>query len=69
MKQAKKAFANVKNPKLKSWGPTTTGLAIIPILPYLFDKPVEHVTDTAFDWLEDKLIEHNKAAERTNREV
>ncbi|TFY53638.1 hypothetical protein EVJ58_g9342 [Rhodofomes roseus] len=58
--QAKKAFANVKNPRVKMWGPTATGLAIVPILPYLFDKPVEHATDAAFEWIEKKIIEREK---------
>ena len=57
VKQAKKAFVNVSNPRLKSWGPTATGLSIVPVLPYLFDKPVEHATDFAFEWVEKKLIE------------
>ncbi|PSR73447.1 hypothetical protein PHLCEN_2v10739 [Hermanssonia centrifuga] len=57
VKQSKKAFANVKNPRIKTWGPTATGLAIVPILPYLFDKPVEHATDFAFDWIEKKIVE------------
>ncbi|KAI0688563.1 mitochondrial 18 KDa protein-domain-containing protein [Cytidiella melzeri] len=58
VKQAKKAFTNVQNPRLKTWGPTVTGLAIVPVLPYLFDKPVEHVTDFAFEWIEHKLMQH-----------
>ncbi|THG94691.1 hypothetical protein EW026_g6828 [Hermanssonia centrifuga] len=57
VKQSKKAFVNVKNPRIKTWGPTATGLAIVPILPYLFDKPVEHATDFAFDWIEKKIVE------------
>ena len=65
VKQAKKAFKNVQNPKLKTWGPTATGLGIIPILPYLFDKPVEHATDTAFEWIEHKLIERQESAQKT----
>ncbi|PCH41357.1 hypothetical protein WOLCODRAFT_137347 [Wolfiporia cocos MD-104 SS10] len=59
VKQAKKAFVNVKNPRVKTWGPTFTGLAIIPILPYLYDKPVEHVTDTAFEWIERQIVERD----------
>ncbi|EJF62890.1 mitochondrial 18 KDa protein-domain-containing protein [Dichomitus squalens] len=55
VKQAKKAFANVQNPRVRTWGPTATGLAIVPVLPYLFDKPVEHATDIAFDWIEKQL--------------
>ncbi|KAJ7781553.1 mitochondrial 18 KDa protein-domain-containing protein, partial [Mycena metata] len=45
VRQATKAFAKTKNPRVRSWGPTLTGLAIVPVLPYLFDHPVEHVTD------------------------
>ncbi|TCD71368.1 hypothetical protein EIP91_011139 [Steccherinum ochraceum] len=65
VKQAKKAFVNAKNPRVKSWGPTLTGLAIVPVLPFLFDKPVEHVTDFAFEWIEKKLmqIQDTKEAE------
>ncbi|KAJ7591353.1 mitochondrial 18 KDa protein-domain-containing protein [Mycena floridula] len=57
VKQAKKAFVNAKNPRIKTWGPTVTGLAIVPVLPYLFDHPVEHVTDQAFDWIKLKWVE------------
>ncbi|EAU84502.1 hypothetical protein CC1G_00021 [Coprinopsis cinerea okayama7 len=63
--QAKKAFANVKNPRVKLWGPTVTGLAIVPALPYLFDHPVEHATDRVFDWIRQKLIERNQAQAKT----
>ena len=59
VKQAKKLFVNTTNPRVKTWGPTATGLAIVPILPYLYDKPVEHATDFAFDWIEKKLIQAN----------
>lgn len=38
-----------------------TGLAIVPILPYLFDHPVEQATDRAFDWIREKLIERNQS--------
>ncbi|KIP07723.1 hypothetical protein PHLGIDRAFT_105335 [Phlebiopsis gigantea 11061_1 CR5-6] len=62
VKQAKKAFVNVQNPKVKTWGPTATGLAIVPVLPYLFDKPVEHATDIVFEWIERKLIEQQSSS-------
>jgi hypothetical protein len=62
VKQAKKAFTNVQNPRVKTWGPTMTGLAIVPVLPYLFDHPVEHVTDRVFDWIREKLIEQRKGS-------
>ena len=55
VKQAKKALANAQSPRVRTWGPTATGLAIVPILPYLFDKPVEHATDFAFDWIEKQV--------------
>ena len=68
--QSKKAFVNAKNPRIKTWGPTMTGLAIVPILPYLFDHPVEHVTDKAFDWIRQKLIERNTTtATKDNKDL
>ncbi|KAJ7667721.1 mitochondrial 18 KDa protein-domain-containing protein [Mycena polygramma] len=57
VKQAKKAFDKVKSPRLRTWGPTVTGLAVVPVLPYLFDEPVEHVTDRVFSWLKVKIAE------------
>jgi len=63
VKQAKKAFDTAKNPRIKAWGPTVTGLAIVPVLPYLFDKPVEHVTDAAFEWAERQVVERNTRTE------
>lgn len=63
--QAKKAFAKTSNPRIRAWGPTLTGLAIVPVLPYLFDHPVEHVTDTVFDWIKQKLIDQkNKSNDK-----
>jgi len=56
VRQAKKAFVNAQNVRIRTWGPTMTGLAIVPILPFLFDHPVEHVTDLAFDWIRKRLI-------------
>ena len=60
---------NVKNPKIKTWGPTATGIAIVPVLPYLFDKPVEHVTDAAFEWIERKLIERQSESSARTSEL
>jgi len=59
--QARKAFASTKNPRVKTWGPTITGLAIVPVLPYLYDYPVEKITDTAFEWMERKIVERDEA--------
>ncbi|TRM68405.1 mitochondrial 18 KDa protein-domain-containing protein [Schizophyllum amplum] len=65
--QAKKAFKNVQNPRVKAWGPTVTGLAVVPVLPYLFDHPVETVTEHAFNWIRQQWIGRNqgKAAEKS----
>ncbi|TFL05633.1 mitochondrial 18 KDa protein-domain-containing protein [Pterulicium gracile] len=57
VKQAKKAFVNVKNPTVKAWGPTTVGLAILPALPFMFDHPVETATASVFDFIKVKLID------------
>ncbi|KAK7061498.1 mitochondrial 18 KDa protein-domain-containing protein [Favolaschia claudopus] len=57
VKQAKKAFDKVQNPRVRTWGPTFTGLAIVPALPYIFDHPVEHVTETVFNWIRVKWAE------------
>jgi mitochondrial fission process protein 1 len=54
--QARKAFKNARTPRVKAWGPTLTGLAIVPVLPYIFDHPVEEATDRAFGWLKSKMI-------------
>ncbi|KAG6849661.1 hypothetical protein H0H93_006503 [Arthromyces matolae] len=65
--QAKKAFKNTKNVRLRTWGPTTTGLALIPILPFLYDHPVEHVTERAFDWIREKIIDSNTKSRGTSK--
>ena len=65
VRQAKKAFTNVQNPRVKTWGPTITGLAIVPVLPYIFDKPVEHVTDIAFEWIEKQLARNSEGASKS----
>ncbi|KAI8098905.1 mitochondrial 18kDa protein, partial [Halteromyces radiatus] len=49
VKYSAKAFKNVKNPKIRTWGPTSIGLAIVPFLPYLFDEPVEKAMDRLFE--------------------
>jgi mitochondrial fission process protein 1 len=56
--QAKKAFLARPSlsPRMQTWGPTVTGLAIVPILPYLYDHPVEWATDRAGEWVRDFMI-------------
>lgn len=34
---------------LKTYGPVGVGLGIVPLLPYIFDEPVEHAVDYVFD--------------------
>jgi len=63
--QARKALISAKNTRIKTWGPTITGLAIVPVLPYLFDHPIEKVTDTAFEWIEGKLVERDQVKVNT----
>jgi fission process protein 1 len=63
VKQAKRAFDKSANPRLRAWGPTVTGLAIVPALPYIFDHPVEVAADRAFEWVEQKLAKFDKGAE------
>lgn len=40
------------------------GLGFIPALPFIFDEPVEHVVDKAFDFLEDKLYKDQPEVRR-----
>ncbi|KAH9446679.1 hypothetical protein Pst134EA_030588 [Puccinia striiformis f. sp. tritici] len=49
-------FSNMANPRIQSIGPTAVGLGIIPFLPTLFDEPVEHFVDKAFDQIERKVL-------------
>jgi len=62
VKQTKKAFDKSANPRLRAWGPTVTGLAIVPALPYIFDHPVEVAADRAFEWIEQRLAKFDKGA-------
>jgi len=43
-----RAMKNVKNVRIRTWGPIGLGLAAVPALPYMFDKPVEHATEWVF---------------------
>ncbi|CAX40084.1 conserved hypothetical protein [Candida dubliniensis CD36] len=51
-------FKNSKVPVLKTYGPVAIGLGIVPVLPYIFDEPVEHAVDWVFEQGED--IYHQK---------
>ncbi|PWN52653.1 hypothetical protein IE53DRAFT_304455, partial [Violaceomyces palustris] len=45
-------FAKSSSARIRAAGPTAAGLMFVPALPFLFDHPVEHVVDSAFDWIE-----------------
>ncbi|TDL29152.1 hypothetical protein BD410DRAFT_735881 [Rickenella mellea] len=62
--QSKRAWVKAKSPRLKAWGPTVTGLAVVPLLPYLFDHPVEKVTDHAFEWIQKRLMDAENSKDK-----
>lgn len=43
------AFKNSALKSLRTYGPVAVGLGIVPLLPYIFDEPVEHAVDWVFD--------------------
>ena len=51
----KRIFKNVQNVRIRRWGPTLSGLAVVPFLPYLFDKPIEHATERIWKVIEEKV--------------
>ncbi|KAF3200519.1 hypothetical protein TWF106_003234 [Orbilia oligospora] len=49
VKYSGKAMKDVKNARLRTWGPIGLGLAVVPALPYIFDEPIEHAVEWAFE--------------------
>ncbi|KAF2107819.1 mitochondrial 18 KDa protein-domain-containing protein [Lophiotrema nucula] len=43
-----RALKDAKNKTLRTWGPIGLGLAAVPFLPFVFDKPVEEATEWIF---------------------
>jgi len=43
----KKVFQKIG--KFQRWGPTTAGLCLVPLLPFVIDHPVEHALNHIFD--------------------
>jgi fission process protein 1 len=43
-----RAMKDIKNVKIRTWGPIGLGLAAVPFLPYLFDQPVESAVEWTF---------------------
>jgi mitochondrial fission process protein 1 len=48
VKYSGRAMKDVKNKTLRVWGPIGLGLAVVPFLPKLFDKPVENAVEWVF---------------------
>ncbi|KAL8890429.1 MAG: hypothetical protein Q9215_002396 [Flavoplaca cf. flavocitrina] len=48
-----RALKDVKNTRIRTFGPIGLGLAAVPLLPYMFDQPVE----TAVEWTFHKAFE------------
>ncbi|KAK4554453.1 hypothetical protein LTR86_008307 [Recurvomyces mirabilis] len=42
------ALKNVKNTRIRTWGPIGLGLAAVPALPFMFDHPIEVATEWVF---------------------
>ncbi|OCB84599.1 hypothetical protein A7U60_g8586 [Sanghuangporus baumii] len=57
------------SPRTRAWGPTCIGLAAVPFLPYIFDKPIEEATDAAAEWLEHRWLEHQAGKKRVKKEI
>jgi fission process protein 1 len=49
VKYAGRAMKNVANKQVRTFGPVALGLSVVPVLPYIFDEPVEHAVDFVFD--------------------
>ncbi|CAD6585230.1 MAG: hypothetical protein CYPHOPRED_002999 [Cyphobasidiales sp. Tagirdzhanova-0007] len=60
-------FLRSQNTRVKGWGPTAVGLAIVPLLPIMYDHPVEYITDKAFDYLEENVIGSTEEARGARR--
>ena len=43
-----RALKDAKNKTIRTWGPIGLGLAVVPFLPTLFDKPVENAVEWVF---------------------
>lgn len=43
-----RALKDSKNRIIKTWGPIGLGLAFVPVLPFMFDKPVEEAVEWTF---------------------
>lgn len=60
-------FLKSNNTRVKGWGPTAVGLAIVPLLPIMFDHPVEYATDKVFDYVEENVLGSTAEADGARR--
>ncbi|WFC98264.1 hypothetical protein MYAM1_000989 [Malassezia yamatoensis] len=69
VKYSAPVFAKSRFLRVRSVGPTVAGLLTVPLLPMLFDEPVEIGVDYAFDLLELKVQEYfgSRQAEKALR--
>jgi len=48
VKYSGRALKGATSSVVRTWGPIGLGLSIVPFLPYVFDKPVEHTVQWTF---------------------
>ncbi|CAK7270088.1 hypothetical protein SEPCBS57363_003925 [Sporothrix epigloea] len=48
VRYSSRALKTASNKTIRTWGPIGLGLAVVPLLPTLFDKPVENAVEYAF---------------------
>ncbi|KAF8843158.1 hypothetical protein BDN67DRAFT_924912 [Paxillus ammoniavirescens] len=55
--------------RIRAWGPTLSGLAVVPVLPYLFDEPVEKAVDGLWQWAEQRAGITKEESEKAKEEL
>lgn len=55
VKHSAHLFSKFKSPRMRIAGPTAAGLLTVPLLPFLFDHPVETVVERLFDAVEYRI--------------
>ena len=56
VKVFKKVFNKIG--RFQKWGPTVAGLVVVPVLPFIWDHPVEYIVDGIFDWAWPTRVPH-----------
>ncbi|KAJ6264252.1 hypothetical protein Dda_0396 [Drechslerella dactyloides] len=68
VKYSGRAMKDVKNVRLRTWGPIGLGLAVVPALPFIFDHPVEQAVEWGFDKAID-AYEHKRPSSKGEKEL